>query len=283
MRRLLLFICFIIFNFSFAQKEAIVKKDTIAKTKAVVKNDTIIKTEVIDVVTAYAPKITDAFKIKKNPTIILAEGSEKKKLDYKILSIPVASTFQPKKVEVKKLKIPEKERIFPNYVAFGLGNSGRQPLYSDFGSGTFAGISPYAEAYIHQRDRFGTEFGIYGHFDYTPNPVEETPLSSTSFDFSFNAHYKKESQYFNWTIGLDFERKKRNWYGLPKNNFTDEVLEAIDENQTLGLFNIYGKANFYESYLKNSQVAISFFSDKASSGELNLNITTELKTPAFDF
>ena len=35
--------------------------------------DTIIKTEVINVVTSYTPTISDAFKIKKNPTIQLGQ------------------------------------------------------------------------------------------------------------------------------------------------------------------------------------------------------------------
>ena len=55
-----------------------------------------VKTEVVKVVTSYVPKITDAFKIKQKPAISHTKETEKKKLEYQIFSVPVASTFIPK-------------------------------------------------------------------------------------------------------------------------------------------------------------------------------------------
>ena len=58
------------------------------------KNDSI--NEVINVVTSYTPTIADAFKIKKNPRVLLSNNTKKQQLSYSIFSAPVASTFIPK-------------------------------------------------------------------------------------------------------------------------------------------------------------------------------------------
>ena len=91
---LILLSSFLIVN---AQKKTVKKIST-------VKIDTV-KTEVVEVVTKYNPKIADANKINKNPTIELLEKSKKKKLTYNIFSAPVASTFIPKSGTVKGVDV----------------------------------------------------------------------------------------------------------------------------------------------------------------------------------
>ena len=91
------------------------------KSKKEKKKDTITP-PVITVVTSYTPTIADASKIKTTPVITLSDNSKKKKLDYKIFSAPVASTFVPKSGVVKGIDVGKKERLFSNYVAGGYGN-----------------------------------------------------------------------------------------------------------------------------------------------------------------
>ena len=52
-----------------------------------------IDTDVVNVVKPYAPKVSDAFKIKEIPTLEDNTNSTKKEVRYNIFSIPVASTF----------------------------------------------------------------------------------------------------------------------------------------------------------------------------------------------
>ena len=60
------------------------------KSKKPVKNkDSIV--EVINVVTSYTPTISDAFKVKKNPRIVISRNTKKKKLNYTIFSAPLTT------------------------------------------------------------------------------------------------------------------------------------------------------------------------------------------------
>ena len=88
--------------------------------KPIKKKDSIV--EVVNVVTSYTPTISDAFKVKKNPSIVISRNTKKKKLNYSILSAPVASTFVPKSGVVKGIDVGKKERRFDNYLALGFGN-----------------------------------------------------------------------------------------------------------------------------------------------------------------
>jgi hypothetical protein len=162
-----------IFN-AFAQKES-------TKKVPPVKLDTV-KTEVVEVVTKYNPKIADASKIKKNPTIQLLDNSRKKKLTYSISSAPVASNFMPKSGAIKGIDVGVKERIYNNYIAAGYGNY----------------TSPYLEAYINSSTRFKSEFGIYTKYVASFENIKDTPLDSDFSNFLSSIFYKKEERYFDW-------------------------------------------------------------------------------------
>jgi len=90
----------LIAGFSFSQET---KKDTL-------------KTEEIIVVKPYTPKISDAFKIKSNPIIETTNKIQKETVNYRIFSIPVASTFTPSKGKAKGVVREPKERLFENYI-----------------------------------------------------------------------------------------------------------------------------------------------------------------------
>lgn len=157
-----------------------VSSTVIAQDKpATEKSKDTIKTEVVEVISSYAPKVTDAFKIKKKPIVELSENTKKKKLKYSILSVPVASTFQPKKGKVKKLEIQERDRIFKNYIAVGFGNY----------------TSPYLETNIKNID-MNNEIGLYGKFTMAIDPVKNTQLSSSYYNAKANAYIKQEDHFF---------------------------------------------------------------------------------------
>lgn len=243
------------------------------------KKDTIISTEIVDVEVPFAPKITDAFKIKKEPAIVLIEGRERKKLTYNILSVPVASTFQPQDLKIKKVKVPKKERLFKNYLLVGAGNRGTYPMTNNSKLGIVDAFFPEIETYIHKKDRFGTDIGIYANYNFLTNPVRGNLDSSTS-DFVLNSHYKKENRYFNWKVGLDYNRKYRSWYGLPKNiSFSPTVAGEINSKQVYNLFKPRGKVLFYDSYLEKAEFEMYYFADTHKSGEFNTNIKSSVAYP----
>lgn len=111
---LILFITFFITGISVAQ----VKKDSL-------------KTDEIVVEKPYTPTISDAFKIKSNPSLENATTFTKEKVAYSIFSVPVASTFTPAKGKAQNLVRAPKERIFQNYVSAGFGTY-KSPLFETF-------------------------------------------------------------------------------------------------------------------------------------------------------
>ena len=237
-----------------------------SQTKSTKKNDKkidTVKTEVVEVVSTYNPKITDANKIRKNPVVELLNKSKKKKLNYTIFSAPVASTFIPKSGVVKGIDVGVKERIYDNYVALGYGN------YN----------SPFTEVYLHSNNRFQDQFGLHAKYSASLDNIENTLLDSNFSNFMANVFYKKEERYFDWKVNLLTELDSNNWYGLSNTNFNDTTLNAIEENQNYKYFKAAGEIDFLDAYLDNSTLSISHFSDAFESQEFLVNLNTNFDFP----
>ena len=232
------------------------EKNTTEKPK-----DTI-KTEVVNVVTSYVPKITDAFKIKPKPQVQHTKETERKALEYQIFSVPVASTFIPKSGTMKKIDLGKREFIFPNYVSLGFGNT----------------ITPFAEVYIRQNESFDSELGAHLKFLLSSDPVENTALSSTYYNANVDIFYEQKDRYYTWKVGVGGERSKYNWYGLPTNiPFTTATIDAIQEEQVYNYYGAFGKIEFNESFLKNINGKVGFMSDGLDNSEFEVDAKASLQ------
>ena len=232
------------------------EKNTTEKPK-----DTI-KTEVVNVVTSYVPKITDAFKIKPKPQVQHTKETERKALEYQIFSVPVASTFIPKSGTMKKIDLGKREFIFPNYVSLGFGNT----------------ITPFAEVYIRQNESFDSELGAHLKFLLSSDPVENTALSSTYYNANVDIFYEQKDRYYTWKVGVGGERSKYNWYGLPTNiAFTTATIDAIQEEQVYNYYGAFGKIEFNESFLKNINGKVGFMSDGLDNSEFEVDAKASLQ------
>ncbi len=234
---------------AFGQKEPIKKKDSII--------------EVINVVTSYTPSISDAFKVKKNPKIIISGNTKKKKLNYTIFSAPVASTFVPKSGVVKGIDVGKKERLFDNYLALGYGN------YS----------TPFIELFLNQNRKFENDYGVYLKYISTENGIENTPLNTGVSNLNIGGYYMKEERSFNWKIGGNINQQKYNWYGLPNINFDTSTLDAIVEQQTYGYYELNGEIIFEDSYFSNIKTSVNLFEDSFGSKEIGFSLMPHLKLP----
>ena len=234
---------------AFGQKEPIKKKDSII--------------EVINVVTSYTPSISDAFKVKKNPKIIISGNTKKKKLNYTIFSAPVASTFVPKSGVVKGIDVGKKERLFDNYLALGYGN------YS----------TPFIELFLNQNRKFENDYGVYLKYISTENGIENTPLNTGVSNLNIGGYFMKEEQSFNWKIGGNIHQQKYNWYGLPNINFDTSTLDAIVEQQTYGYYELNGEIIFEDSYFSNIKTSVNLFEDSFGSKEIGFSLMPHLKLP----
>ena len=81
-----------------------------------------IGTEIVTVTKAYTPTISDAFKIKSMPNLNDSIVLQKKKIEYSIFSVPVASTFTPAKGQASKVKKTPPPVLYNSYASAGGGN-----------------------------------------------------------------------------------------------------------------------------------------------------------------
>jgi len=222
-----------------------------------------VKTEVVEVVTAYNPKIADANKLKKNPSVKLLEKTKKQPLKYTIFSVPVASTFVPKSGVVKGIDVGIKERIYDNFIAAGFGNY----------------LSPYFETFLHKHTRFQSEFGLSVKYNASFDNVENTVLNSNYSNLGASIFYKQNERYFDWKVTLNSQRNEYNWYGITPNSLPTNTINAIDENQTYNYFNAVGKIDFLDSYIDKSCFSFSYFTDAFNSSEFLISLDTDLDIP----
>jgi len=81
-----------------------------------------IGTETVTVTKAYTPTISDAFKIRSTPNLNDSIVLQKKKIEYSIFSVPVASTFTPSKGTASKVKKTPPPILYNSYASAGGGN-----------------------------------------------------------------------------------------------------------------------------------------------------------------
>ena len=225
------------------------------------KKDSIV--EVINAITSYTPTISDAFKIKKTPKIILSNTTSKKKLSYSIFSAPVASTFVPKSGVVKGIDVGKKERLFDNYLALGFGNY----------------TTPFIEFFLHQNRKFETDYGIYLKYTSSENGVKNTFLNNEFSTLNLGGFYLKEERGFTWKIGGNMYQKQYNWYGLPNISFDNNTINSIAAKQTYGFYEVESEVVFEDSYFDNIKGALSLFDDKFGSKEVGFLLKPSLKIP----
>ena len=248
MRKLLITsLVLLITGFSFSQET---KKDTL-------------KTEEIMVVKPYTPTISEAFKVKSNPTIEDSSTIKKEKVTYSIFSIPVASTFTPSKGKAKGVTREPKDRLYENYISAGFGNF----------------TSPLFEAYIHSGDTRYNDFGIFINHHSSEGGIKDVQLNDNFSDTRIDAYYKQFDRDYNWQLNTGVQLKQYNYYGLPTDIVFDaNFINSLDEKQQYKNIYVGGKIDFENSFFKGATAEIINFSDEYNSNELRLVVK-----PAFEF
>ena len=249
MKKILSFICFCTVVGIAAQDHS-KKKDTV-------------KTEVVEIETRYNPKIADANKIVKKPTIKILEKSKRKKLVYSIFSAPVASTFVPKTGVVKGIDVGVKERIFNNFVALGYGNY----------------ASPYTEMYFHYNSKFENDFGLHLKYSGSQENLRNSVLNSTFSNIETTVFYSQNERFYKWKTYLSAKRNSYNWYGLPDLNFSPLAIGQIEEQQNYNQFNLGGEISFEDSKIEIVKFDLQYFTDAWKSSELYADGSAIFKFP----
>ncbi len=238
---------------------------TSASFSQVTKKKDTLKTEEITVEKPYAPTISDAFKIKSNPSIENeTKNLAKEKVNYSIFSVPVASTFAPQKGKAQSIARAPKERFYENYISAGYGNFN----------------TPFFEAFLHTGDKKTNDFGIFLNHLSSEGGIKEVLLDDNFSNSKIDLYYKQFDRDYNWQINTGVQRKLQNYYGLPSDiTFNDAFIDAMGEKQIYKTVYGGGKISFEDSFFQGATAEIVNFSDDYNSNEIRFLVKPKLEFP----
>jgi len=227
------------------------------------KKDSEIGSEVVNVIGTYTPTISDAFKVKEIPSFDDETTTNKEKIEYSIVSFPVASIFTPSKTSAQEVEKQEKEKYFDNYISIGIGNYG-----------TFLG-----ELYLTHNIETNQYIGAMLKHHSSQGGIKDVVLDDFFYDTSLDLTYLTQEEHYNWSAAMGYKNQVYNWYGLPVKHvdFLDTTILSINEKQTYNSFYIGGKIAVNQSVFDQAQVYYLRFWDAQKSAENRFWIN-----PSFD-
>lgn len=212
-----------------------------------------IGSEVVNIVKAYTPTISDAFKVKETPVLEDEDNMQKEEIKYNIFSFPVASTFTPAKGKAAAVDKSEREKIYRNYATLGFGNY----------------ATANAELFI--TENFGRNSYVGGMLRHLSSQggIKDVVLDDKYYNTSLDVTYGTRERDMSWNVDLGLKNQIYNWYGLPTENivFTDDQIRAIDSQQSYNTIALGGKLTMDKSFLNEASLQFKRFSDAFGSGE----------------
>ena len=238
-------------------------------------DDNDIGTETVTVVRPYSPTVSDAFKIKTIPNLNDSIVLQKKKINYSIFSVPVASTFTPAKGKASAVQKARPEKLFNSYASVGLGSFNNALV--DF----------YTSRDINRGDE-RLDIGLKHHS--SRGDIDSTPLDTDFYNSKLDASYTKRDRDFDWGANIGLQHQLYNWYGIQEG---DPLLLIFDPDVAQSYYNAQAGAhlNVEDSFFKRGEILLRRFWDATESGEnrvvlkptIELPLTEELMTIKFNF
>lgn len=233
----------------------------VQQTAQAQKDDENIGTEVINVVKPYTPSVSDAFKIKESPVIDDDKELEKKKVDYEINSIPVASTFTPSKGKAAVVEKQAPKKLYNNYASLAVGNY--LNVLGEF----------YATLPISRTESF--TLGLNHHS--TQGEIEGVQLDDKFYDTGLSLMYGKRDRDVAYQIEGEFKHQLYNWYGTSY-PLTDAQRASIDAAHTYMTGGLGAHLDVEDSFFKGGDIQYRRFWDDYDASENHI-----LLQPEFEF
>ncbi len=158
-----------------------------------------IDTQKLIIVKPYSPTVSDAVKLKQRPDKEPDSAiAEKKKVNYDIFYVPVASTFEPEKGRAAGVSRQRLPNLYDNYLALGIGN------YTNI----------FAELYSHIdiNKRQNLSIGLQHHS--SQGGIDQALQDDKYYDTDLNLGFHSNERGFVWDINLDLMHQLYNWYGF---------------------------------------------------------------------
>lgn len=214
-----------------------------------------IGTEEVTVTSTYRPVIKESVKLNDNPILDDKDVSERKKVDYSIISFPVESTFKPEKGEVAKVDSETKETYYNNYIYAGAGNY--STYFAELGIVEKVDKNFYIGGFLKHRSSNG---GI-------DDLLVDNKFGKSSLSFLLGDVRKS----FNWNLDINAGLSNYNWYGIANDylflNPTD--ITNVDFQQKYQNVGAKGVLSFNKEILKTIDINYNYFWDAYDSKESN--------------
>lgn len=215
-----------------------------------------IGTEVINVVKPYTPTVSDAFKIKETPLMQDSLNETKKKVEYNIFSVPVASTFTPAKGKATTVERKKPEKIFTNYATLGFGNF----------------TSVLGEFYSRFEVSRDEDVELFFKHNSSQGGIDEVLVDDHFYNTKLDVNYKNNGRFMRYNLGVGILHQLYNWYGLaPEFRAENQVQIAEDAGVDHSFYGIALNGNFKmkDSPFSGGDVLLRYFGDSNSSSEIN--------------
>ena len=229
-----------------------------------------IGTETVTVTKAYTPTISDAFKIKSLPNLNDSIVLQKKKIEYSIFSVPVASTFTPAKGAASKVKKTPPPILYNSYASAGGGNPANV-MAKFYTSRTIDRESGYTFGLSHNSSRAD---------------IDGVELNNFYSNSQLEGSYSKRDSDVNWGADVGFKHQLYNWYGTPEGFFSNPpnglTIANVDARQNYFMGEIGAHINVEDSYFKSAGLQYRRFWDAIKSGENRVIFEPEFEFPVAD-
>lgn len=232
-----------------------------------------ISTETVNVVKPYSPTISDAFKVKENPSLDDKGNEAKETIKYSILSVPVASTFTPSKGKAEGVEKSKRERLFNNYATLGVGNYG----------------TLNAELFVTQ-DLGNNDYvaGMFRHHS-SQGGIKEVELNDEFYDTALNVGYGVNNRDMSWNVDLGYQNQVYNYYGLPVEfgatllpGERSDLVRSISSSHSYNTISLGGNIEFNEGIFSKISTNFKHFSDSFSSSENRFYLKPTFKVEVMD-
>lgn len=225
-----------------------------------------IGTETVTVTKAYTPTISDAFKIKSTPNLNDSIVLQKKKIEYNIFSVPVASTFTPAKGQASAVKKTPPPLLYNSYASAGGGNPANI-MAKFYTSRTVDRESGFTVALDHNSSR---------------GDIDGIALDNIYSNSTIDGSYTKRDRDFDWGFDIGAQHQLYNWYGIPDGVFTEATVNSIEERQNYFMAQGGAHINVEDSFFENAKLEYRRFWDAVKSGENRAVFTTAFAFPVAD-
>lgn len=227
-----------------------------------------IKTENVTVIKTFNPTINDAFKIETQISDDGDERENKEVSDFRIQSVPVASTFIPKKAKSKKVKKERKQLPPQNYASLAAGNFGNVET----------------EAFVSYPVNRDATFSALLLYQSSQGGIDEVRVDDFYYDTGLQLTYTKQDRKTPWEVYFEAQHQLYNWYGIP-NDFVlnNQQLSAVDPSHNYIDLNVEGTISFDSDVFKNLQSQLRYFFDDQESKEVNFIANTNIEFKVNDY